>query len=40
MTNIDVKADEFLNMGGIEMPKKKAAAKSAKKKASGSGCCC
>jgi len=40
MTNIDVKSDTILDMGGVEMAKKKAAAKSAKKKASSSGCCC
>lgn len=40
MTNIDVKSYTILNMGGVEMAKKKFAAKSAKKKASSSGCSC
>jgi hypothetical protein len=40
MTNIDVKIDTILDVGGVKMAKKKFAAKSAKKKASSSGCSC
>ncbi len=40
MTNIDVKSYAILDMGGIEMAKRKVAAKKTAKKASSSGCGC